>query len=132
MDVRVQTIPHTAQRYPTVGDWYFKHKGILKINVSELESVDYEFLITIHELVEAYLCLSRGISDESVDLWDKTFKGEGEPGDSPEAPYHKEHVFALSIEKALAAELGVDWEEYNKFLIEFCDRSKRAWLQPSE
>lgn len=130
MDVRIQTIPHAAQRYPTLGDWYFKHKDILKINISDLENRDYEFLIMVHELVEAYLCLVRGISFEEVDNFDKTFTGDGEPGDSPAAPYHREHFFALFIEQKLAAELGIDWEEYGRFIEEFCDKDKGAWVQP--
>ena len=35
-----------------------------------------------------------------------------EPGDSPDAPYHKEHVFATKIERLLAKEFDVDWREY--------------------
>lgn len=130
MDVRIQTIPHAAQRYPTVGDWYFKHQNILKINVSEFEQRDYEFLIMVHELIEAYLCLVRGVSEEEVDKFDKTFKGLGEAGNDPAAPYHKEHLFATSIEKLLAAELEMDWEEYDKFIDDFTASKDSGWVQP--
>jgi hypothetical protein len=46
-----------------------------------------------------------------------THLGE-EPGDSSEAPYHKEHVFATKIERMIADELGVDWDVYEKHLDE--------------
>lgn len=133
MDVRIQTIPHSAQRYPTVGDWYFKHQNVLKVNVSELDSRDFEFLIMVHELVEAYLCLKHGVREEDVDEFDKAFVPTAEivePGASPAAPYHKEHIFATGIEKQLAAELEIDWEVYDKFIDEFSQAKDSGWLQP--
>jgi hypothetical protein len=36
----------------------------------------------------------------------------GEPGDAPDSPYRREHFFATSLERLLAAELGVDWAVY--------------------
>jgi hypothetical protein len=37
-----------------------------------------------------------------------------EPGHDPKAPYNKEHIFAEKIERQIAEELGVDWEEYSR------------------
>ena len=37
-----------------------------------------------------------------------------EPGDTLQAPYHKEHMFAEKIERSVADELGVDWKEYSE------------------
>lgn len=78
----------------------------------------YEYLIAIHELLEALLCHERGIAEGSVTKFDEQFESlrpigfTGEPGDHPLAPYRKEHFFATSIERLVASELGIDWTKY--------------------
>jgi hypothetical protein len=74
----------------------------------------YEFLVIIHELVEYVLCWCVGIKPETVDKFDMEFKGNGEPGDSPNAPYHKQHCIATGVERILAAFLGVSWRDYER------------------
>lgn len=123
MDILVRTTPHESQRYPTVGDWQFPDDhSVMTVTVSEMNNEDYEFLVGIHEQIEAYLCHKRGISDEIVTAFDKVYeerraKGviqyQGEPGDHPRAPYKKEHFFATTVERLIAAELGVDWGKYD-------------------
>ena len=112
--VDMQTLPHRFQRYNTVGDWMGdeKHRVIF---VSEMSNNDYEFLVGLHELIEQALCLKRNITDAEVTKFDKSFKGE-EPGDSPDAPYFKEHRFATKIEKMVCKELGISWIKYCEFL----------------
>ena len=39
-----------------------------------------------------------------------------EPGDDPRAPYHREHEFAGCVERLLAHELGIDWNDYEDAL----------------
>lgn len=121
MRICLTTVPHAAQRYETVGDWIADGRTHLRhVRVSEMGNEDYHFLVGIHEMVEAWLCLKRGISQESVDEFDKQFEAarvEGntdEPGHDPNAPYHREHVFAEKIEKLVAEEMGVDWDAYEK------------------
>jgi hypothetical protein len=120
LSIIIQTIEHSAQRYETVGDWYSSKNGADYISISAMQNVDYEFLVAIHELIEAHLCRKRGISEEAITEFDKQFEEarvEGnidEPGDSPLAPYQKEHQFATKIERQLAEELGVNWEEYDR------------------
>jgi len=138
--VTIDIIPHADQRYDTVGDWLFKKlysSEYLTITVSDMNNPDYEFLVGIHELIEAYLCQKRGIKEEDVtafdiayekrrnDLISKAWTQEGrdvliksEPGQWADAPYHKEHMFATKIEKLVADELGVDWEKYDKTILE--------------
>jgi hypothetical protein len=41
-----------------------------------------------------------------------SFKGSGEPGDDPAAPYHFEHQAAETAEHALAQALRVNWRSY--------------------
>ena len=115
----IKTIPDTHQRYNTVGDYYTDKEGNRIFTVSDMDNWKYEFLVTIHELVENALCQSRGISDEMIDAFDISFEKErlsnpdiGMPGDATNAPYFKEHQFATKIEKMMAEELGVNWEKY--------------------
>lgn len=119
MQIIVKVIDHSFQRYETIGDWWFESDGTLQIRVSNLGDERYHFLISFHEQAEAILCKARGISEEEVSNFDKRFeqnRPEGntdEPGDHPNAPYKAEHFFATSIERLMAAELGVEWEDYD-------------------
>lgn len=123
MDILIRTIKHEEQRYPTVGDWLFADDGsVLTIYVSGMGDTKAEFLVAIHEAIEAMLCRERGISEERVTDFDRTYElrrahgaiaYQGEPGDHPCAPYRKEHFTATTIERLLAAELNVDWENYD-------------------
>lgn len=121
MKASIETIPHHHQTYETVGWWGFgKRSGNLQVFVSDMGNEDYEFLVALHELVEAWLCRKRGISDEEITAFDIDFENTrmpgntDEPGDHENAPYKREHLFATGIEKLMAAELGIDWSRYDK------------------
>lgn len=120
MKIHIETILHEAQRYPTVGDYWDDEAGVEQIRVSAMEDWRYEALVAVHELVEKILVKQRGISEQSISDFDIAFEQareegtvRGEPGDDPRAPYQKEHFFATNLERLLAAELGVDWFEYD-------------------
>lgn len=119
LDLTIKTIPHSSQRYETVGD-YVQKDETWGFSISDMKNADYEFLVAVHELIEWYLTQKRGIEEEDITAFDTAYESrrpEGdtsEPGDSPDAPYRKEHQFATEIEKRLAEELGVQWEEYDK------------------
>jgi len=122
MKIVIETIPHNEQRYETVGDWFRDAEGVLHIKVSEMSNPHHEFLVAMHELAEVWLCEQRDITDQEVTRFDEMFEMErahgehsedSEAGDDPRAPYRDEHFFATNIERMLAYELGVDWEEYN-------------------
>lgn len=117
LKIFIQTKAHDEQRYDTCGDWQFNEKdGSLTITVSQMHNWKQELCVALHELIEATLCRSRGITDDEVTQFDKLFNGPDEPGDATDAPYRKEHFFATSIERLFAAELGVDWKEYEEAL----------------
>lgn len=125
--VTIEVIPHKDQRYPTVGDWQWDENGNLKISVSDMDNWKYEMLVALHEMVEVLLCKDRGIRQVDVDRFDVQFEREreegmqsadAEPGDSPDAPYRKEHFFATNLERLLAAELKVDWNDYDRTVME--------------
>jgi hypothetical protein len=115
----IETIDHSKQRYPTVGDWQIGKAGNLHITVSKMSDQRYEFLVAAHEMIEEYLAIHAGVSPKAVDRFDKAYEAnckpgdDSEPGDDPRAPYHKQHVFAEKVERLLAAELGVDWQAYD-------------------
>ena len=121
MKITIETIPHKDQDYDTVGCWKFDAAdGDLHILVSALGDWRREALIAFHEIAEALLCRSRHIDTKQVDAFDFAFeakRAEGdtsEPGDDPACPYRREHFFATTVERLLAAELGVDWAEYER------------------
>lgn len=118
MKITIDTIPHSAQRYDTIGDWLFDEEGNMHITVSDMGNRNYEFLIGIHEAIEAWLCRENGVSDEEVTAFDIEFEknrvegNKDEPGDDPDAPYRSCHFFATSIERLLSQMLNVDWNKY--------------------
>lgn len=118
MKITIETIPHKDQRYPTVGDWQIKPNSTIHISVSHMANSHFEFLVGIHEAIEAFLCLKEGISQDAVDKFDREYEtnrskdDDSEPGDSRTAPYYRQHQIATGIERILAAELGVDWNIY--------------------
>lgn len=120
--VSVEVISHAAQDYETVGN-YRTENGTLRVFVSDMGNPDFEFLVAIHELVEAYLCKKRGITDEVITDFDKTFEvarapgNVSEPGDDPASPYQNEHCLATAVERMTCAALGVKWAEYEKAVL---------------
>jgi hypothetical protein len=124
MKIQVEAIPHEQQRYPTVGD-YWTENGIEQIRVSKMIDWRYELLVTVHELIEMALTKHRGISEEAISEFDIAYERlrelgmvKGEPGDAPKSPYKQEHFFATNVERLLAAELDVDWFEYDQYVNE--------------
>ena len=125
MRIVIETIDHELQRYPTCGDWKVYNYS-LQINVSNVDDWRMEALVGIHELVEAVLCIDKGISQESVDKFDIAFEkarehaigGIEEPGDSPEAPYHIQHGYATAVERMLCAAMNIPWATYESRLKE--------------
>ncbi|MDR3392484.1 MAG: hypothetical protein P4L77_12205 [Sulfuriferula sp.] len=137
LHIYIDTIPHSEQRYPTVGDYWEADMGAQvlggtkadpqikvtksrEVRISSMENEDYEFLVAIHELIEQHLCKKRGISEERITSFDMLYEQNrpagdvSEPGNDTRAPYYHEHQFATSIEMQIAAALGVDWDVYDK------------------
>lgn len=117
MRIVIETIPHDQQRYDTVGDWKFIGDDLI-IKVSRFYPntlfSDFEFLIGIHELIEAILCKAHGIKEEEVDYFDMSHEDHPDPGSLIDAPYYRQHLIATIIERILASELGINWDDYEK------------------
>lgn len=121
-------IPHKSHRYPTCGDWLVCANNVISVRVSKLGNAQYEMLVAIHELIEATLCAHAGIHDDDVTAFDAAYEcaraagvpalcgcmptATSEPGDDIHAPYRVQHQRATRVERMLAAELGVSWEDY--------------------
>jgi hypothetical protein len=120
LQIVIDTIPHSQQRYPPVGDWQIDKAGNLHITVSKMSDQRYEFLVGMHEAIEAYLAIHAGVSPEAVDKFDKSYEArrkrgdDSEPGDDPKTPYYRQHQIATAVERLLAVELGVDWSAYDR------------------
>ena len=116
MRITIETIPHDQHRYPTVGDYWGSFDTEKTIAVSEIADRRMAFLVAVHELIEAFLCEGRAISDEAITAFDMSLPDDSpyadDPGHDPRAPYHEEHVCAECIERLIARELGVNWQEH--------------------
>lgn len=119
MNVFIKTIPHSQQDYPTVGNWKIEKDGTIFIFVSKMNDWRYEFLVSVHELVEVYLCIHSGVRQNTVNRFDMKFeknrpKGNtDEPGDDEKSPYQIQHSIASGVERILAAFIGVSWRKYS-------------------
>lgn len=116
--VTIETIPHSAHRYNTIGDWLVDQNGALIIRVSDLADWRLEMLVAIHELIEAALCAHANITQEKVDAFDMNYKGDEEPGDDPKAPYAGPHCVATGVERIIAACMGISWSKYESVLAD--------------
>ncbi|SRR5712692_7014290 len=120
MKINIETIDHSKQNYPTVGDYWTDEDGTLQIRVSEMNDFFHEGMVAVHELVEWLLCKKVGITEKEITDFDLKFEGEriygnlDEPGFSPDAPYIKQHTFATSVELGMCAMACVDFMEYDK------------------
>ena len=144
----IQTVPHDEQRYNTAGDWRWvgrkRSDPTLHIFVSRMSDPCYEFLVAVHELVEAFLCRQHGVSEEAVTAFDVEFEKRRderrralvsappsiemasdleakldvldaeEAGADLRSPYREEHLVATTVERMLAAYLGVEWGAYER------------------
>lgn len=137
IDFVISELPHSKQRYETVGDWIPGEP--VRIRVSKMKDRRYTFLVALHELVEYELCSMRGVSDQEVVRFDKKFEEERlaglhaedeEPGDDPGAPYKEEHGFATMVERLVARELGVSWSDYEETTMSLSSRRRIPVKEP--
>lgn len=103
------------------GDWQYG-EDFITASSREMSDWRYEFLVQLHELVEAALCKSDGITDEQVTAFDALFETErangqhsetDEDGDDERAPYRRQHRMATIVEMIVADALEVDWKKYS-------------------
>lgn len=119
IEILIKTIPHSQQRYPTVGDYVFNaERDTVIFYISKLGDWRYEACVAIHELTEFFIIKMQGVKLEDIDKFDIAFEkrrkagNTDEPGDDPKAPYRGAHCVATGVERILAALLGVCWKKY--------------------
>jgi len=113
--INCKIIPHKSQRYDTCGDYEEFSKTCWNVSISRHPlGWRAEALVLIHELIEMMLCRHRGISWDSIDEFDMAHPELDDPGSCKRAPYHREHVFAVRVEKMMCLLFGFDWDTYDK------------------
>lgn len=113
ISVRIKTVKPGELPYNRIGDWTWKGKQLI-ISVQRMKDWKHEFLIAMHELAEAFLCKSAGISEEEIDQFDKEHDGQW----IPSGPGYKEHLTSTGIESIMAAISGVNWDQYEQAVNE--------------
>lgn len=108
----IEVIPHSEQRYDTWGDYWIDENGVLQIRVSEFENPDFALYTAIHELLEVWRVIKKGIPLEAIDRFDLAHIDHPDPGCLPEAPYHEEHLQSMDVEQLIAAQDGYDFKKY--------------------
>jgi hypothetical protein len=117
-----RTIKHDDQRYDTCGDWLVDGTN-LTVLASETGDWRESFLVTVHEIVEAGICVRLGIQEPDVCRFDTKYEAArgdddtSEPGDSLDAPYYHAHQIATQVERIVAHALGVHWPTYEADII---------------
>lgn len=107
------TVPHALQEYDTAGN-YFETAGMWNITVSEMSDWRMSAAVLVHELVEMCLTKHDNIDWDVITHFDKHEGAElSDPGCSEDAPYHKQHMYAVEIEKMFCHMIGIDWGAYN-------------------
>lgn len=123
MEIQIQTIKPPLIRNDQIGDWkYSETRPFFIVNVSSnIKSDESKLAVSIHELIEAFLCKKAGIEDQTVCQFDQMFEEErqrglhdefAEDGDDARCPYLKEHQAATDVERSVVAALGLSWSEH--------------------
>lgn len=89
MNYYIEIIDHSEQDYPTTGNWFrgqiwgedggeitTEHCAgdTLIVQVSKMGDWRYEFLVGVHELLEAALCKHAGVDEKTVTAFDVAFE----------------------------------------------------------
>ena len=91
------------------GDLHIKSRG------ADVWEQEENFLVALHELIEARLYFKTGVTQGAVDSFDAKFEQErlsgwpnhdGEPDGDPDAPYRVQHRHAMLIEHMMTLFLG--------------------------
>ena len=123
MNTHILSVPYKRMRYATYGDYLHLADDSVEITVIELADWRHEFLIALHEFIEEAVTRHRGIKEPDTLAFDLAHLDSDDPGMIPDAPYHREHLLALTVEMLVARELDVDWDEYDKACKEASSQS---------
>jgi len=125
MRIEIKSIDPAAIRYPTCGDWIWLPDGSLQIFVPDYANENSAFLVALHELAEAWMCRDAGISEESVSKWDIEHPDAPEPAEVEGSPYMDQHSIATQVELRVAAGMGINWKNHDKWVQNAGDEVER-------
>jgi hypothetical protein len=105
--ITLKNIDPVAMRYATTGDWEWLPNGHLKCSVADYGNEDGAFLVSLHQMVEGWLCNKAGIREDEVrnDV--------------------AEHQTATQIERIVCQAAGIDWDEHNNWVQRAGDEVER-------
>ena len=127
MKIIIESVPPKDIRYSTCGDWQWLEDGTLRVEVPEFgNNPDSQFLVALHEMVEAWLCNRDGITEADVSKWDIDNPRLDEPGDSKNAPYHRQHRAAMTIETKMCALMLKNWGDHQHWVQDSANEVDRA------
>jgi hypothetical protein len=116
----IKPVMSENQRYLTCGDYvYDAEDDTLTVFISRMGDWRSELLVALHEVFESVSCIAADIECTDIDLFDMEYEKHrkdgdfSEPGDSPEAPYHKHHIAATVIERVACQQLDLDWDKHD-------------------
>jgi len=121
MRIRIISVPQHLIRSSQVGDWWYNENEIA-VHVLETLSPESQLAVAVHELIEAWECRKRGITDKDVTAFDDHYEAErkegkhgeyDEPGDDPRSPYRREHAAATHVERAVCAAINLTWTTHS-------------------
>jgi len=121
MNIDLKFIPHADHRFTTIGHWYVVD-DVLVIQISKEICFANKVAVIFHELIEAAMCISRGITTEECDAFDEMFEKEYDAGIWPRSveagfdmrcPYRRGHIWGSRFERIVIFLLGASWRECN-------------------
>ena len=125
MRIEIKSIDPAAIRYVTTGDWIWLPDGSLQIFVPDYANENSAFLVALHELAEAWMCRDAGISEESVSTWDIEHPDAPEPAEVEGSPYMDQHSIATQVEIRVAAGMGINWKNHDRWVQNAGDEVER-------
>jgi hypothetical protein len=125
--IEIKSVDPAAICYSTCGDWRWLPDGGLQVSVPEYGMRDDDaFLVALHEMVEAWSCKKSGVNEEKVTAWDIAHPDAEEPGELPDSPYLPDHQLAMEVERKVCAEIGIDWDEHEKWVVNAANEVDRS------
>jgi hypothetical protein len=108
----IEFVPQHRQNYDSVGDYGETDHNIWFKITAFPDNPGYSIAILLHEILEFYRNKQEGITIAAVDAFDYGHPELDDPGLSKEAPYHKPHMEADTIERLAILFFGEDWVDY--------------------
>lgn len=92
---------------------YYTEGGVIQFRVASMSNQNYEFLLTLHAIIEKMLGKNEGVTEQQIDAW--YLAHEGQPTVASEiegCPFMEAARTADAITRVVAIKLGVDWEKF--------------------